>query len=524
MRTAPGCLTSGQPTSGAAVEDPLDCADREPGSQQAYSSVIELWDSGRRLEAVQALEAALERSGGSAQDWLSVGKMYGVLSTDAAPDSAEIDPFLQKAVAALKQAIALDPHGTAAYRALAELYGGRDARLAVAVLEAAAESDPVEYRDELERAQAAAAAATYALARLNVFVLPSAHEPLQAGVLGTEFHFEPCRIASVVIHTCMSGNNRQSAHGWLFESAEPDLHRDRPVAELAISSSGDVSVRAGCPADYDALKERLATGEMTNASLASGALSLTNRLPQGVELGEAANDPRAAGRVEARPHSARSKRLRAFVGGATVLLFLGATLISLDHKRGWEPGPDRTAAASVVYPVVEANRSDEAVPAIVSPPADLPPTSPDRARLPAPRHASAVPDAGRSAKERARSPSAAASQAATKRRPAKVATARGPVAKSGATTPPASTPPATAHGASTASATVVEQAAKIPRERVALHTGAANRFDKELQETCTQTSFLPREICKERLRWSRCHPDKWDQLPECRVRRSEFAP
>jgi hypothetical protein len=71
---------------------------------------------------------------------------------------------------------------------------------------------------------------------------------------------------------------------------------------------------------------------------------------------------------------------------------------------------------------------------------------------------------------------------------------------------------------------VVEEPAKIPRERVALHTGGTEPFQKELQEKCAHTSFLPREICKERLRWNYCHPDKWDQVPECRVRRSEFAP
>jgi hypothetical protein len=30
-------------------------------------------------------------------------------------------------------------------------------------------------------------------------------------------------------------------------------------------------------------------------------------------------------------------------------------------------------------------------------------------------------------------------------------------------------------------------------------------------------------ICKERLRWSQCHPDKWDTVPECTVQKFEVA-
>ena len=517
MPTAPGCLTCGQLISGA-VEEPLDRPDRDPDYQERYSAAIDLWNSDRRLDAVQALEAALELDAESSQGWLSLGKMYAALSIDAgAAASAEIDPYRQKAVAALKQAIALDPHCTDAYRALAELYGGRDARLAVAVFEAAAEADPAEYGGELERAQAAAAAATYALARLNVFVLASAHEPLQPGILGTEFHFEPCRIASVVIHTCMSGNNRQSAHGWLFDTAQPDLDRDRPVAELAISSRGDVSVRPGCPADYEALKERLAGGGMTNALIAAGALSLTNHVPEGMEVGDAANDPHAAERAQAGPHRARGKRLSAFLAAAGVLLLLGGTLVYLDRKDASQRAQDRTAAASAVYPVAEANTPAEPVTPFVSVPA-LPP-APRVARAPA-----AAPRARSSAKASARPPSRPASQATTKHRAPNVATAAGSAPKSGTNAQPASTPPANAHGASGAATIVAEAPAKIPRERVALQSGAAARFEQELQETCTQTSTVPRAFCKERLRWSHCHPDKWDQVPECRVRRSEFAP
>jgi hypothetical protein len=525
----PGCLTSGRPVSPRiAVEDPLYCSDRDGDYQERYSSATRLWDSGRRDEAVHELEAALQLNSGSAQGWLALGRMYGVRSMEAgAAPQAEVDPFLQKAVAALKEAIALDPHCVDAYRALAELYGGRDARLAVAVFEAAAESDPAEYGGELERAQAAAAASTYALARLNVFTLSSAHETLQPGILDTEFHFDPCRLASVVIHTCISGNNRQSAHGWLFESAEPDLDRDRPVAEIAISSSGDVSVRPGCPADYDTLRERLATAEMMSSPLAAGTLRVTNTVPAGVRLGESANDAEAIGEnLDARTppsREARAKRLRVVMVAAGLLMFLGGTLAYLDHKLSVDHGNDRTAVASAISGTGVPNTGAGSAASIVSVPSKAPPSPPEMARRPLDGSDVTEPHTRGSLNEPRRSASHPVPQA-SRRHTSTVPIPSRPRQNVAATVPSTQSPrPVSAQGASVASPAIIEEPRRVPREQLALNTGGMERLKKEQQEQCTYTSFIPREICKERLRWSHCHPDKWDQVPECRVHRSDFA-
>jgi hypothetical protein len=50
-----------------------------------------------------------------------------------------------------------------------------------------------------------------------------------------------------------------------------------------------------------------------------------------------------------------------------------------------------------------------------------------------------------------------------------------------------------------------------------LYSSGAERLKKQQQAQCAEGVFISREICKERLRWSHCHPDKWDQVPECAV-------
>jgi hypothetical protein len=82
-----------------------------------------------------------------------------------------------------------------------------------------------------------------------------------------------------------------------------------------------------------------------------------------------------------------------------------------------------------------------------------------------------------------------------------------------------STPQTAAAGATGAPRATVEEPRAMPRERLALNTSGAERLtlqQQEQQEQCTG-GFFVREICKERLRWSHCHPDKWDRVPECRV-------
>jgi hypothetical protein len=84
-----------------------------------------------------------------------------------------------------------------------------------------------------------------------------------------------------------------------------------------------------------------------------------------------------------------------------------------------------------------------------------------------------------------------------------------------------STPPAAAAGATGAPEATLEEPRAMPRERLALNTSGAQRMSAQQQEQCTG-GFFAREVCKERLRWSHCHPDKWDRVPECRVQ--HFTP
>jgi hypothetical protein len=57
----------------------------------------------------------------------------------------------------------------------------------------------------------------------------------------------------------------------------------------------------------------------------------------------------------------------------------------------------------------------------------------------------------------------------------------------------------------------------LPRHGEPLITAESGStpFIKE-QDQCTG-GFLRREICREAIRWTYCHPDKWDQVSECIV-------
>jgi len=35
---------------------------------------------------------------------------------------------------------------------------------------------------------------------------------------------------------------------------------------------------------------------------------------------------------------------------------------------------------------------------------------------------------------------------------------------------------------------------------------------------CDEKSFFAKAICREKVRWSYCAPDRWDTVPECSVK------
>jgi hypothetical protein len=45
------------------------------------------------------------------------------------------------------------------------------------------------------------------------------------------------------------------------------------------------------------------------------------------------------------------------------------------------------------------------------------------------------------------------------------------------------------------------------------------RLQKAQEQCSTSSGFFAREACKEKIRWNHCHPDKWNNVPECMVHR-----
>lgn len=228
--------------------------------QHHYDSALSLWEGGSKEQAVAQLEMALKGIPDRADRWCQLGEFYDALGSEALlrDDQREADRFREKAEAALIQASTLSPDFAKAHYALANVYWGRDSRMALAELEAAAKCDPHEYESVLERARTTVRECTYRLARMNVIVLGCAQEMPSTRMLETEFFFAEFRIGCAVMHTHVSDSRRQWAHVWLFESEHPNLNDDEPVAELTISSTGDVSISEGCPANYHALKAQAA--------------------------------------------------------------------------------------------------------------------------------------------------------------------------------------------------------------------------------------------------------------------------
>jgi hypothetical protein len=218
---------------------------------------------------------------------------------------------------------------------------------------------------------------------------------------------------------------------------------------------------------------------------------------------------------------ARAKRLGAVALGAGLLVFLAATFVYLDHRLAPRHAHDRATPTAALSAIPDTKSDVGSAASSPSVPAKAPPVA---ARTSLDRLDATDPPVREPVKQPRRSTSQPVPQASSKRHAvAAPAPSQRPQTAS-AERSLAQSPPAGAYGASVASPVVVEEPRRVSRERLALHTGSMERLRKEQQEQCTQTSFIPRELCKERLRWTHCHPNRWDQVPECRVHRSEFAP
>jgi hypothetical protein len=303
----------------------------------------------------------------------------------------------------------------------------------------------------------------YALGRINVIVLGSARETPKPRLLSTEFSFPQCSVGSVVIHTCLSGNDRQSAHGWLFQSAEPDLFRERPIAELAINSTGDAAVSPGCPPDYDALALRV--------------------FPPAVTVRPAPRD--------------HSRKAVLIVGLAAALVVPSTALIVLADRI---PAPGHAGEHSLAAtPWITKTTVELPLPIVLPTP---PKPDPELAQLAPVRQASAPRPPPARHRKTVKKPRRDAPAAPI----AQVAEAAAGVA-----------------GTSTVEAAVSENARVLVAERPQAVESGAGRLARE-QAACANAGWVRGAFCREAARWSHCHPDKWDKAPECMVQTDALEP
>jgi hypothetical protein len=363
--------------------------------------------------------------------------------------------------------------------------------------------------------------ATYSLRFLDVYMPPSAREKPERGIFKTEFSFERGAAASAVIHTCISANDRQSAHGWLFASSAPDLHHDRPVAELAITSTGDVSLQAGCPTDYDVLRDRVGLSLCRIEAPPSEAhrwLAQHGRWLRG-SIVPMALLVAAAPSIIFFTQKTPSERLQAYEAAKNAMPRL--IVAQMPSLFGAIPSrPLRALQADPAYR--DSYRDDSAFTGGRA--ADSTRTTPSETGTSIPSTIDDDPASGKLGRSvpgtataspesnvhrSGRTPHSAAASARV--RPSKLAEARQARAE-------LSIPQAAGAGATSAPEAILEEPRAAPREQLALNTSGADQLTARQQERCATGGIFAQEICRERLRWSHCHPDKWDRVPECRVR------
>lgn len=351
---------------------------------------------------------------------------------------------------------------------------------------------------------AALTARSYTLAQIHLIIPASTPEAPSECVLEAEFCFEQCNIASAIIHSCISGTNHHSVHCWLFESANPDIDRECPVAELALSSVGGVLISPGCPANYEVAKERLA--KFISCLPSRGAQSPSRSSAIAAEACSGAGVIAEAHRPHISESRSRSvlardgqkqksgwrqcSRIREFaavavLGAAAAIVTLHTLISYLDHA-----APSGRVAE---------NGSHE-IQALTAIPADSPSpigllqqsiSAMQIERTSSTTHAAAVPPL---MPEHMDQPQREKQHSAWQR--------------------PTVLPGANFHR------TPVRRS-DVRAERVT-STRAPARFRTELAR-CKQRGFWGREMCEEEVRWKHCHPDGWNKNGGCVVQKFDYA-
>ena len=487
-------------------------------------------------EAVEATAAqrqlALERDGGNAEDWCELGECYSALASSS-PDEESAIVLREKAVAALTRAIALRPGSGKAHFALANVYRAQDTRLALLEFEAAAKCDPA-YAAALADAEAHVRNSTHTLGDLHCTVLESAQEKPRSEILGSEFFFEDGPIRSAIVHTCVSKGAGQFAKAWLFELPESTRDTAQPLAEVAISSSGSVSV---------------------------------------TRLRAKAPEAAAVPNVTPSPATARARGKSVISAPLTMLLIaLGGTFFAYrilvappDTRRNEHVVRKAPSATPPREAVTDVARAVKASPKVAASTVSVtPPSAQSKAVAPAPAHPqTAAPDVAKtpSAQQPQKAHIARAATASEAHvRPPVGATATGsthtpsverslpmrsaeaPVASptTAATPPPSERTEATAQSPSAAAPVTVARRADIAspsasgarNEQVAVAPAPARRPSRSAPQAavwltqlrsalsaCGRPGLLMNDVCREAARWKHCHPNHWDTVRECAVQR-----
>jgi len=527
----------------------------EVSQQQKQTSPNLLHGSDKEHIAAQ-LEKALQVEPQAANLWCRLGELYDALAREAS-DRQTASAYRDKAIAALTQAIGLSPSLGKAHYALAGVYEAQDKCLALVELEAAAKCDPEAYAGALARAQKAVRDCTYRLADLNVVALDSAQSKPGPEILQAEFYFEDRPVRSAVLQSCVSDGSRQSARFWLFESAEPHIGADAPVAQLAVSSTGNVFLSKGSLANYQpkmaipvsvpphAQRGRSVVLPIALMIVVFGG-SLFAYLSLIAPVADVSDEPAMA--AAAAPKANREPRAPAAdeVPGDAAPPSVSSALPRLASTAPPQPEAPSPPSITNSQPARLAMRPVEAPDALKAQPRATPGIARREAQKAEPRRPTQQPAASTARDTPARLPvdppvGSSATQISTVELKPVIREAP-PVAPAPMKEQLTSAPPTPSERLASARPVLNESSVSppVPNERLAMsrpapgeEPGAASlpakqpstpentwvRRMRAALDACGRPGYLRSDVCRETVRWNHCHPNRWGTVRECTVER-----
>jgi len=211
-----------------------------------------------KSRALKEMEMALELRPDCYETWCQYGDWLDSLASDYLfkDEMNKFDALREKAEQAIRTSIGINPKYALGYYRLANILWGSDFRKSLVEFEKAAALDE-QYTKDVERTKHIIAECTHKLGEQKTVLLNSLREKPLPQVFDTEYYFTDTPIGCVVMHTCVSGSQRQWTHSWIFRSENPNLLEEHPIGEVAISSTKDASVSSGCPSNYTSVLEHL---------------------------------------------------------------------------------------------------------------------------------------------------------------------------------------------------------------------------------------------------------------------------